>query len=116
MEEDKVKSIIEWPTPRTVKEVQQFLGLANYYRKIIDRYAGVVSGLYWLTKKDQKFEWDDAAEKSFQELKNLFSKKTIVATFDYDKPIVIETDASDYALGARLTQPGSDRKYRPVAF
>lgn len=39
-----------------------------------------------------------------------------MATFSYDKPIIIETDASDYALGARLTQPGSDDKYRPVAF
>jgi transposase InsO family protein len=116
MEEDKVKSITEWPTPKNVKEVQQFLGLANYYRKIIDGYAGVASGLYGLTKKDQKFEWNDAAEKSFQALKDLFSKGTVVATFDYDKPIIMETDASDFALGARLTQPGSDGKYRPVGF
>lgn len=116
MEEDKVKSIMEWPTPKSVKEVQQFLGLANYYRKIIDGYAGVASGLYRLTKKDQKFEWDDAAEKSFQQLKSLFGQGTIVATFSYEEPIILETDASDYALGARLTQPGSDGKYRPVAF
>ncbi|KAG0158309.1 hypothetical protein PDIDSM_5822 [Penicillium digitatum] len=116
MEEEKVKSIMEWPTPKSMKEVQRFLGLANYYRKIIDGYAGVATGLYRLTKKDQKFEWDEAAEDSFRKLKTLFSKGTIVATFDYDKPIIMETDASDYALGARLTQPGQDGKYRPVAF
>ena len=73
-------------------------------------------GLYRLTKKDQKFEWDEVAEESFKQLKQLFGQGTIVATFSYDEPIIMETDASDYALGARLTQPGLDGKHRPVAF
>jgi transposase InsO family protein len=115
MEEDKVKSILEWPTPKNVKEIQQFLGLANYYRKIIDGYAGIATGLYRFTKKGQAFAWDEAAEKSFQNLKALFSKKTIVANFNYDLPTVLETDASDYALGARLIQTENGIS-RPVAF
>ena len=116
MEEDKVKSILEWPTPKNVKEVQQFLGLANYYRKIIDGYAGIATGLYRFTKKGQAFQWDEAAEKSFNELKELFKQRTIVANFNYDLPIVLETDVSDYALGARLTQKKEDGTFRPVAF
>ncbi|KAG0158308.1 hypothetical protein PDIDSM_5821 [Penicillium digitatum] len=82
----------------------------NYYRKIIDGYAGVATGLYRLTKKDQKFEWDEAAEDSFRKLKTLFSKGTIVATFDYDKPIIMETDASDYALEHELNYDVHDKE------
>lgn len=116
MEEDKVKSIMEWPTPRSVKDVQSFLGLANYYRKLVPGYSQHAAGLYRFTKKGETFLWDDKAEESFQNLKNLFDKRTIVGIFDYEKPITMETDASDYALGAQLTQPDENGKPRPIAF
>jgi hypothetical protein len=116
MEEEKVKSITEWPTPRSVKDVQSFLGLANYYRRVIPGYAQIAAGLYRFTKKGETFLWDQKAEEAFQNLKELFQNRTILAIFDYEKPITIETDASDYALGAQLTQPGNDGKPRPIAF
>jgi transposase InsO family protein len=119
MEQDKVKSILEWPTPTCVKDVQSFLGLANYYRKLVPQYSKHAAGLYRFTKKGVPFEWDDEAEKSFTALKEMYNKpagEAIVATFNYDAPIIIETDASDFALGAQLMQPGKDGKLRPVAF
>jgi transposase InsO family protein len=120
MEDDKVKSITEWPTPTCVKDVQSFLGLANYYRKLVPGYSQHASGLYRFTKKGVPFVWDEEAEKSWQRLKDLYRKeaggKAVVATFNYDAPIIMETDASDFALGAQLMQPGEDGKLRPVAF
>jgi hypothetical protein len=119
MEQDKVKSILEWPTPTCVKDVQSFLGLANYYRKLVPQYSKHAAGLYRFTKKGVPFKWDDEAEKSFTALKEMYNKKAgeaIVATFNYDAPIIMETDASDFALGAQLMQPGQDDKLRPVAF
>jgi hypothetical protein len=116
MQEDKVRSILDWPAPKNVKEVQQFLGLCNYYRRSVDGFGKVAVGLNKLTKKDQKWVWDNQSETSFNDLKKLFVERTILAPADPTKPYTVETDASDYALGARLTQPGNDGKPRPVAF
>ena len=119
MEDDKVKAILDWPTPTCVKDVQSYLGLANYYRKLVPQFSKYASGLYRFTKKGIPFKWDDEAERAFQGLKDLYrqqSGKAIIAIFNYDAPIIMETDASDFALGAQLMQPGEDGKLRPVAF
>jgi hypothetical protein len=72
MEEEKVKSITEWPTPKNVRDVQSFLGLANYYRRVIPGYAQIATGLYRFTRKGETFIWDQKAEEAFQNLKELF--------------------------------------------
>ena len=56
MEEGKVKGVLEWPTPQCVKDVQKFLGLANYYRRFIEGFATVARPLHNLVKKDKKWE------------------------------------------------------------
>ena len=56
MEEEKVKGVLEWPTPKCVKDVQKFLGLANYYRQFIEGFATVVRLLHNMVKKDKKWE------------------------------------------------------------
>ena len=59
MEEEKVKGVLEWPTPKSVKDVQKFLGLANYYHQFIEGFATVVRPLHDLVKKDKKWEWTE---------------------------------------------------------
>ena len=56
MEEEKVKEVLEWPTPKCVKDVQKFLGLANYYRWFIKGFATVARSLHDLVKKDKKWK------------------------------------------------------------
>jgi len=56
MEEEKVKRVLEWPTPKCVKDVQKFLGLANYYCQFIQGFASMVKPLHDTVKKDQKWE------------------------------------------------------------
>jgi hypothetical protein len=69
MNDDKVKAILEWPTPKTVRGVRSFLGLANFYRRFIKDYAQVARPLNDLTKKDQAFEWKDSQQTAFNTLK-----------------------------------------------
>jgi len=73
MEEEKVKEVLEWPTPKCVKDVQKFLGLANYYRWFIKGFAMVARPLHDLVKKDKKWEWTEREEKVFKELKEKFT-------------------------------------------
>jgi len=69
IEKEKVKGVLEWPTPKCVKDVQKFLGLANYYRQFIEGFAFIARLLYDLIKKDKKWEWTERQEEVFRELK-----------------------------------------------
>jgi len=54
IEEEKVKGVLDWLTPKCVKDVQKFLGLANYYRQFIQDFASIVRPLHDMVKKEQK--------------------------------------------------------------
>ena len=85
MEEEKVKRVLEWPTPKGVKDVQKFLGLANYYRRFIEGFASIARPLHNMVKKDKKWEWTEKQEKAFRELKKRFTKEPVLAAPDIDK-------------------------------
>jgi len=103
MEEEKVKGVVEWPTPKCVKDVQKFLGLANYYCRFIEGFASIARPLHDMVKKNKKWEWMEKQEKAFKELKERFTKE-------------MEVDASDYATGGVLSMECEDGLWRPVAF
>jgi len=69
MEEEKVKGVLKWLTPKGVKDVQKFLGLANYYCQFIEGFASVARPLHDMVKKDKKWDWTERQEKAFRELK-----------------------------------------------
>jgi len=116
MEEEKVKGVLEWPTPKSVKDVQKFLGLANYYHWFIEEFAMVARPLHNLVKKDKKWEWTEKEKKAFKELKERFTKELVLAAPDIDKKMRMEVDASDYAMGGVLSIECRDGLWRPVAF
>ena len=87
MEEEKIKGILEWLIPKCVKDVQKFLGLANYYCQFIERFASIARPLHDLVKKDQKWNWMERQEKAFRELKEQFMKELVLAALDLDKRI-----------------------------
>ena len=101
---EKVKSIIEWPTPTNKKEVQSFLGFANFYRKFIRNYSEIATPLTSLTRNEVTFIWSDKAEASFRKLQKLFITGPMLRQFDPELPIRVHTDASDGALGSVLSQ------------
>jgi len=116
MEKEKVKGVLEWPMPKCVKDVQKFLGLANYYCRFIEGFATVARPLHNLVKKDKKWDWIERQEKTFKELKEQFTKELVLAAPDIDKKMRMEVDASDYATGGVLSMECEDRLWRPVTF
>jgi len=116
MEEEKVKGVLEWPTPKSVKDVQKFLGLANYYRQFIEGFATVARPLHDLVKKDKKWDWTEKEERVFKELKERFTKEPVLAAPDIDKKMRMEVDTLDYATRGMLSMECEDGLWRPVAF
>jgi len=84
MEEGKIKGVLEWPTPKDVKDVQKFLGLANYYRRFIEGFASIARLLHDIVKKDKKWEWMEKQKRVFGELKRRFTEKPVLAAPDLD--------------------------------
>ncbi|EAQ89506.1 hypothetical protein CHGG_06125 [Chaetomium globosum CBS 148.51] len=116
MDPEKVKAIVDWQDPTSVKELQQFLGFANFYRRFIQGYSGIIEPLTRLLRKETAWSWTSDQRQSFEELKNAFTKAPILAYFDYSKRTVVETDASNWASGGVLSQYDDNGKLRPVAF
>jgi len=116
MEKEKVKGVLEWLTQKCVKDVQKFLGLANYYRQFIEGFATVARPLHDLVKKDKKWEWMEREEKAFKKLKEKFTKELVLAAPDIDKRMRMEVNVSDYATGGVLSMECEDGLWRPVAF
>jgi RNase H-like domain found in reverse transcriptase/Reverse transcriptase (RNA-dependent DNA polymerase)/Integrase zinc binding domain/Aspartyl protease/Chromo (CHRromatin Organisation MOdifier) domain len=115
MDNEKIKAVQEWPKPRNLKEVQQFLGFVNYNRRFIQGYSKEAKPLTELTKKDRIWSWNDKEEKAFQFLKGACIQPPLLKTFDSSRRTKIETDASDFAIGACLAQE-HDGRWHPVAY
>src|SRR5215471_9510284 len=116
MDPKKVSAIIDWPEPTNVTQLQAFLGFANFYRRFIHSYSQVAAPLTRLLKKDRKFDFDDDARQAFQRLKYAFTTAPVLAHFQPDRPSTIETDASDFAIAAVLSQPDDAGILHPIAF
>ena len=97
MQKEKMEGVLNWPAPRNIKEVQKFLGLANYYRRFIKDFARVVAPLHVLVRKEQKWKWEKEQEEAFGKLKAVFTTEPVLAILDIDKEMRIEADTLDYA-------------------
>uniref|UniRef100_A0A146KXW0 RNA-directed DNA polymerase n=4 Tax=Lygus hesperus TaxID=30085 RepID=A0A146KXW0_LYGHE len=115
MEPEKVAAVRDYPTPKDVKGVQAFLGLAGFYRRFISHYSAMAVPLTVLLRKDKQFEWKDPQKQAFQDLKNALQSDAILAYPDFDKEFILATDASGAALGAVLSQKSGEME-RPIAF
>ena len=116
MEEEKVKGVLDWLTPKCVKDMQKFLGLVNYYYRFIEGFASIARSLHNMVKKDQKWNWTERQEEVFRELKERFTKELVLATPDLDKKMRMKVDASDYVMGGVLSMECKDKLWRLVAF
>jgi len=116
MQKKKVEEVLNWLAPRNIKEVQKFLGLANYYRRFIKDFAQIAAPLHVLVRKEQKWKWEKEQEEAFGKLKAVFTMEPVLAIPDIDKEMRVEADASDYATGGVLSTKCEDGKWRPVAF
>jgi hypothetical protein len=116
MDTAKVQTIQDWPEPRKVKDVQSFLGFANFYRRFIHNYSDIVVPLTRLTRKDLKWNFSEICRSAFDKLKVAFLSAPVLTHWIPDSPITVETDASDYAIAAILSITLPDSEIHPVAF
>ena len=117
MDPKKVSSILEWPAPTNTKELQSFLGLANYYRRFITGFAKLSHPLNILLRKNTKFIWTIESQKAFDEIKSKFSSAPVLAYPNREITFMVETDSSNFAIGAILSQTlTKDNKIHSVAF
>jgi len=116
MSDAKVKTIQEWPEPKKVEDIQSFLGFANFYRCFIFNYSDIVIPLTRLTRKNTPWNFDDDCRIAFNTLKQAFTSTPILTHWVPDAQLVVETNASDYALAAILSIMTKDNEIHPVAF
>src|SRR6266850_4623935 len=117
MDTAKTDAVSVWPTPTNLKAVQAFLGFANFYRLFIVGFSDIIIPLIRLTRKDTPFIWGPDHIKVFRTLKHAFTTAPILAHFNPDNPIVVETDASDYAIAAIISQISpDDGDIHPIVF
>ena len=110
----KIEVVKEWPDPRDVHNVRQFLGLTNYFRKFIQGYAAICRPISALLCKGEDFAWTTECKIAFQALKEALVCAPVLALPDFSEPFKIFEvicDASGFGIGAVLMQKG-----RPIAF
>ena len=102
--------------PKSVKDVQKFLGLANYYRWFVKDFAKIARPLHEMTRKENKWSWEERQQKAFEELKKRFTIEPVLVTPDLDKEMRVKVDASDFVTEGVLSMKCEDEKWRPVAY
>jgi len=110
MEKEKVQGVIKWLVLRSIKDVQKFLGLANYYRWFVKDFAKIAKLLHEMTRKETKWSWRERQQKAFEELKERFMTELVLVTPDLDKEMRVEADMSDFAIGGVLLMKCEDEK------
>jgi transposase InsO family protein len=116
MDPGKVKAISDWPEPRNLRDVQSFLGFANFYRRFIHAYSDIVIPLTRLTRKSTTFVFTPECRSAFNALKSAFVSAPVLQHFNPSLPLTVETDASDYAVAAILSATLPSGELHPVAF
>lgn len=115
MNPKKLQTVMDWPVPRSIKDVQSFLGFSNFYRCFIKHYSHIASPLHNLTKKSTTpFYFSSDALSAFNTLKSAFTSAPVLLHFNPKLPSTLITDASDFAISGILLQP-LDNLLHPIS-
>ena len=108
---EKVRAILDMPIPTSVKEVRRVMGMASWYRRFVPNFSTLVAPINTLLRKGIPFEWTSKCDTAYQILKQHLISAPVMSCPNFDKPFTIQTDASDYGLGAVLTQNFEDGEH-----
>jgi len=115
MDPIKVKGITDWPPPTNLTELRSFLGFGNYYKDFIQDYSSLTRPLHDLTKKSAPWEWGSAQHNAFETLKERFTSYPVLRNPDPTRRYIMDTDASQFAVGATISQDFPDGRH-PIAY
>ncbi|KAG5875773.1 hypothetical protein JTB14_022482 [Gonioctena quinquepunctata] len=105
---DKVKAMLDIPSPTNVSEVRRIVGTFSWYRRFVESFSSIIAPITALLRKCSKFEWTSDCDSSFRRIKEKLVAAPILSCPDYSKPFAVQTDASGFGVGAVLTQPHED--------
>ena len=111
----KTNCVQKWARPTNLTAVRSFLGLCSYYRKFIQGFAGIAKPLHQLTEKNKSFLWTGECEDAFHQLKSKLIQAPILAYPTPDGQFILDTDASQFGIGAVLSQV-QDNEERVIAY
>ena len=112
----KIEKVRDYPTPKNLKTLQQFLGLASYYRHYIPLFSKIAAPLHALTRNTAAYVWTPLCQQAFDKLKELLTTSPVLAFPNLSQPFLLETDASGKGVGAVLSQRQEDCSIRPIAY
>ena len=118
MQQHKVRAVHDWPVLQTVKDVRAFLGLAGFYRRFVRGFSGIAQPLTNLTQTADgaEWRWGQTEQSAFDRLKRALTSAPVLAHPDQQRQWIVQTDASNVAIGGVLSQKQDDDTVRPVAF
>jgi hypothetical protein len=108
---EMIRVVVEWPVPTTTNQLQQFLGLSNYFRRYAQGYSKLAEPLTDIASETKEFKWTPAQQDAFQAIKHALTNAPCLALPDFDQPFQIVADASGSGIGAVLMQ-----NKRPIVF
>ena len=111
-----MSEVLDWPAPKSVRELQSFLGFANFYRRFIQNCSGIISPLTDNLKKNTSFQWMEKCEVAFRAFKRQFTEAPVLAHYREYRETVLEMDASMYAIGGVLSQRNEAGEMHLVTF
>ena len=114
IEQEKIKAIKEWKTPTKVKDVESFLGFANFYWRFIQNFSHIARPLNELKEK-KECQWNEEHDKAFEELKEKIISQLVLSLSLREGKFRIEMDTSEHAIGGVLSQE-QEGKWKPIAF
>jgi len=114
MEQEKIKAVKEWKTPTKIKNVESFLGFANFYRRFIHNFSHTTRPLNELKGK-KEWKWKKEHQEAFEELKEKITSQLVLSLPRREGKFRVEMDASGHAIGGVLSQE-QDGKWKPIAF
>ena len=116
MDPVKKAGITDWPIPKTLKQIQSFLGFCNFYRKFVPNFSDIAKPLNNLQRKDAPWIWTEECQQAFERLKDILTKEPSLLVPDKLKPFILETDASKVATGAVLYQHNGNGEIQPCSY
>lgn len=113
---EKIKAVEEFPTPKTVHHIRQFLGLTGYFRHFVQDYALLAKPLTCLIKKSVAWKWSEEQEEAFQKLKNVLVSRPVLNIYSPNSSTEVHTDACQIGIAGILFQRDTEKRLHPVAY
>lgn len=113
---EKVEAVQSAPAPQDISQLKSFIGLVNYYGKFLPDLSTVLSPLYRLLRKEDKWCWGKEQQTAFEKVKSLLTSDRLLVHYDPDQELILACDASPYGVGAVLSHRGEDGQEKPIAF